>query len=306
MAVITRVGPATPTPDQQEPTPPSALWRWWPVLVVAVLVILVGVVLAITTDQDSDDEQRADTALSDTSTTIVSSPPGTSTPEVVATPPGTEAPADVISTTPTIPPTTEATAGTPLSKDILAVLEEYCAQPDDDTSVFTMESFFDEAELESGPPPGGTPDHATDPPSALHIEYVGAARAGCKDAKQVMVLARLAGPPDDVQVSLALDFPSEPGHQADPAALAAIGQTPGWNQYHSLDKGVVVVLDEKFEPADTTAMFYAENNLVVFVQDVSPDHTEVGYIVQTFFRDGTTAESPVAWYATSGNQATPN
>lgn len=254
---------------------------------------------ATTTVADSDDEPE-DVVSSTAATTEapVIEPVPTSAPETTTT--TTVAPTTTIAPTTTVAPTVPAV---PLPPDAQAIVDTNCAV-DENGEILVELSFVDaDAAITTGPAEDATPPLATNPPPGIEIDYVGVATGTCP-ARSVLVSVRVTESVENVQVALALDFPDDvagdAGYAADPDATDPIGLTAGWDQLFPYGNDGLLQFDDQFSTIDTGATATAEGNLVTFVVPVADDVEMLTYLVQTFFRDGTTADDPIAWSAATG------
>ncbi len=327
-----------PKPGQQgvvaegsePPAPPWYAGCWiWPTMVV-LLVSIVGVAIVLLTSGGGGDGESIEAAPStsevrqdDVATTEARTDDATSTtaadtdPDdvVSSTTPATDAPviepppttvATTTTTTTTVAPTTTVPPtipSTPLPPDTQAVVDAACAV-DEDGAALTEESFVDaDVAITTGPAAGSSPPPATNAPAGVEIEYVGVATATCP-VRAVMVSVRVVESAEGVQVALALDFPEDVagdgGYVADPNATDPVGMTSGWDQLFPYGESGLLEFDDQFMTIDTGATATTDANLVTFVVPVAEDVQMLNYVVQTFFRDGTTATDPISWSAATG------
>ncbi len=314
-------------PEQDSPpTPPWWAGCWsWPVVAVLLLVVATVVIVLLagngddgesiesatpTTETRNGEPETTEVRVDETTTTVAPGVVEDGDEIVASSTPTTDA--SVIESTPATAPASTTTTAAPettvpdlsLPPDAQALVSAACAV-DSAGAELTELTFQDgAADITSGPAAGSTPPPASNAPAGLEIDYVGTATATCP-VRAVMLSVRLIAVVQDVQVALALDFPEDiagdSGYVADPAATDPIGMTGGWDQLFPFSGGELLQFDDQFATIDVGATVSAEEDLVTFVVPVAEDVEMVGYTVQTFFRDGSTASDPIAWNAATGS-----
>lgn len=243
-------------------------------------------------DDDGDDDTYSDAQISSTA------PPVTDlTVETVApTPP----PETTTTVAPETVPATTAVAVVQLPDGVITLLEDECV---DDIELIA-DAFYSDLERSTGPEAGGSPPLETNPPPGIGIEQVGTAIGGCDGERKLIVLADLAGDADSVQVSLAIDFDSsfvgDDGFLAEPDFLGGIGQTGGWDQLFPVSEGTLSSFDDNFDTIDVGATYTSQGGLALWSVPITNDPNDINFIVQSFFRNGTTEVSPIVWNTAAG------
>jgi hypothetical protein len=186
---------------------------------------------------------------------------------------------------------------TPLAvaPEMQQLMDEFCVEPE------SLAPF----ETTSGPDAGDSPPPLGSADPALDVEQAGLYPGGCgEDAGSVWVfLAELGGPPEGMQLGLALDTDPAAGFTPTPGAPDGLGRAGEWDQVVFVNAdGSTMFYDSAFRPLDSQGdLSYQRNGkYLAFAFHERLLQGVIAYYFQIFVRDGATGSSPVDWTLATG------
>lgn len=193
----------------------------------------------------------------------------------------------------------------PLPVDVSEILERHCvAPPGGGAAVGSLETLFqDRPSVDAGPDEGATPPPLGSADPALEMLRVLGVSAGCGDTRYPVVAVEFGGPLDHVQVGVAIGNDPKRGFHARPDASEGLGRVAGWDVVCFVEPdGSASLYDFEYRQVGMSVEARVVGSyLIVAMPETTSDQFD--WHVQSFRRDGTTAQDPVDWSIAGGTSS---